>query len=334
VKYVPDDKNRLLFLLAIVLSALEFLVYAHRHAGNESALARLMLDITHGHAFWRAFQNRLIGPWAIRLLSGLLQDDARAFLAFAAIGIVAANVTVAWLSIRYLRDLFQAAVALALFVFSYILLFDDWTYPWDFIEVVTFLLFAYLAVEGKSPRYILPLFAVCVVNRESCLFIGAWYGIRAVTAKIIYRDSRLNRGQLLLSAALVAIGATYTVLSRNLLFIGSPAHGDDASHKGFGNHLMLLKNLETGNLSILIGFAILSLCLVFVTRYASVSWARRSVPDIALAVLILFVLLQMMIFAFLAETRTFYTVLPLIFVASLRWWRETAIGQQELRQQP
>ena len=95
---------------------------------------------------------------------------------------------------------------------------------------------------------------------------------------------------------------------------------------------MLLKNLQVGKVAILTGFVTMSLCLVFVTRYATVYWARRSKPDIALGILILFDLLQMMIFAFLAETRTFYTVLPLIFVASLRWWRDVAAGRQEVNQ--
>jgi hypothetical protein len=97
------------------------------------------------------------------------------------------------------------------------------------------------------------------------------------------------------------------MISRELLFVGSPAEGNDIAHQGFGNHLMLLKNLETGNISILTGFTILSICLVFAVRYGNVSLARRSVPDIALALLIIFILLQMMVFAFLAETRTFYT---------------------------
>jgi hypothetical protein len=324
---VPGDKNRSIYVFAIVLSLLEFHVYADHHAGDESALARLMLDITNGQAYWRAYQSRLIGPWTIRLLSGLMKDDGRAFLVFAAMGIVTANIVAAWLSAYYLRNRFHAAIALNLFVLGYVLLFDYWTYPWDFIEVATFLPFAYLAVEGKSPLYILPLFGICLVNRESCLFIGAWYGIRAITAKLIDRDSRFDVGQMTLSAALLAIGGAYTMISRELLFIGSPAEGSDVAHKGFGNHLMLLKNLETGNISILTGFMILSICLVFTIRFGNVSLARRSVPDIALALLIIFILLQMMVFAFLAETRTFYTVLPLIFVAGLRWWRDAQVEE-------
>ena len=222
---MPNTGKRSLYIVAVVLAALGFYVYAVFHAGNASALAGHMLDIAHGHPYWRAFQDRLIGPWTIRLLSGVLQDDEKAFLIFAAIGIVAANVTAAWLSTRYLTEQYQAAVALSLLGFSYVLLFDYWTYPWDFFEVVTFLLFAYLAVERKSLRYILPLFAICVLNRESCLIIGAWYGIYAITAKIISRDRRLNDGQLLLGVALIAIGAIYTILSRNLLFISSPVEG-------------------------------------------------------------------------------------------------------------
>jgi hypothetical protein len=321
---MPSDKARSIYIFAILLSLMELHVYGDLHSDNAQGIAHSVIDITDGHAYWRAYQNRLIGPWIMKLLQALLHSEEAALYGFATLGIVGANITAAWLSVRYLRDQFQALIALAIFVFGYMMLFDYWTYPWDFVEVVTFLLFAHFAAEGKQPLYLLPIFLISVVNRESSVFIGAWFAIYAVGAKLTDRNSRLNIPYLVWSAILVAAAGVYTMASRQLLFISSPAWGSDAEHQGFGNHFVLLTNLKTGNFSVLVGFIILSICAIFTTRYATFAYARRSAVDISLSVLIVLVLTQMLLFALLEETRTFYTVLPLIFVASLRWWRDAS----------
>jgi hypothetical protein len=319
-----------------LLSLVELHVYGDLHAVTAPDIAQSVIGITDGHAYWRAYQNRLIGPWIMKALSALLHSDEAALYGFAALGIIGANLTAAWLSLRYVGDQLQAGIALAIFVFSYMMLFDYWTYPWDFVEVVTFLLFAHIATEGRHPLTLLPIFLIAVPNRESCVFIGAWFGIHAVVAKWTDRNSRLDIGGLSLSALMVGIAGAYTVLSRQLLFVSSPTWGSDAEHQGFGNHFVLLTNLKTGNFSVMVGFIILSICLIFTLRYASFAHARRAVADISLAVLIVLVLTQMLLFALLEETRTFYTVLPLLFVAGLRWWRAAdaerpAIGQGAAR---
>ncbi len=327
---MPGDKTRPIYILAILLSLVEMHVYGDVHAENAPGIAQSVIAITDGHAYWRAYQNRLIGPWIMKALSALFHSDEASLYGFAALGIIGANLTAAWLSVRYLADQLQAAIALAIFVFGYMMLFDYWTYPWDFVEVVTFLLFAHFAVEGKHPLYLLPVFLIAVPNRESCVFIGAWFGIYALIAKWADRNSRLDIGRLALSALLVGLGGAYTLLSRQLLFVSSPAWGSDTEHQGFGNHFVLLTNLETGNFSVLVGFIILSICLIFTLRYATFAYARRAVADISLAILIVLVLTQMLLFALLEETRTFYTVLPLAFVAGLRWWRAVAAESASL----
>src|SRR5688572_2391645 len=150
-----------------------------------------------GRPHWRAFQNRILGPYLVESLRYLVGDDRAAHLCFMAICLAVAGV-LAYLLGRQVAGSFGGALAFAVFQLGFVaLLSPPWLYAWDLIGLIIFLLFVSFVAAERPVWWFVGLFAVAIFNRESAQFIALWLIVDPISRYAYDRftgraDPRLN----------------------------------------------------------------------------------------------------------------------------------------------
>jgi hypothetical protein len=272
--------------------------------------------VLDGRPPWRAFQNRLLGPLALRAVeraTGL--SPAAASGAFAGLMILAKNAVAFALLARFTggpaRGLCLTAVGAAAFVACGHPLF----YPWDFLDLIIFHAFAYMVFAGRAagPAF-LALFVAALLNRESAAFFGFW--LLCLAAARWHLRRCLARRDLALGALLVLAAVVFTKAARDVLFVESPLVGADQPNAALGNHLALGANLA----QVLANFASVQ---VYVNAYllgiaaqgvALARSGRRSGDPhrLALGLYVLGFLAVVLAFGAVNETRVYLVHLPFV----------------------
>ena len=162
-------------VLATVVSLADFRLARHLQSGRDFQLSiDAALGVLQGTPHWRIYQNRILAPGLIKLLtySGLSVDSA--YL----VGWVGLLAVAGYLALTFLWRLYgDKGLALAgflalhlLFVFS----LGRLLYIWDLSDLVVFVVFSYLVLREAPLRSFVGLFIVAIFNRESAYFIAAW----------------------------------------------------------------------------------------------------------------------------------------------------------------
>jgi hypothetical protein len=130
--------------------------------------------VVHGTPYWIVFQNRVLAPYTIALLSGLVGQFQLAHKIFTVFTIAIAGYLILAVSWR----LFGSARSWGVFFLFQMLLclvwHKDWLYAWDLYDIIILILFAYFVFSGKDWRWFTALFAVGIFNRDSALFVSVW----------------------------------------------------------------------------------------------------------------------------------------------------------------
>ena len=121
----------------LVLSVLSCAVFIIARA-NWNELSEAASGVLDGRPHWRAYQNRLLGPWLVLGLSKVGISYRTALIVFSALTFVIHNFLLAHL----LRRLGQSPLATTLWVLffctAFLLLQHRWFYTWDSIDLLLF----------------------------------------------------------------------------------------------------------------------------------------------------------------------------------------------------
>ena len=201
----------------LFVSLLEFRALDLVGGRNLPAEVAATAGLVAGRPYWKAYQNRLLGPlavtWTARAtglpVAGVYQGFCLALLC-------AANALAGWLFRRAPGGPWGYAAAYAgLFVAWQD---PEWSYLWDYVDLVTTLLFAWGVVVGGWSRWrFAALFTLELANRESAQFIALWL----VLDGLLPNDRRRpDARRVLLGLALGVAGTLWTHWVRNALCLG------------------------------------------------------------------------------------------------------------------
>ena len=309
-----------LYALVIALATIvQIRLFYEVHRFTAVDLVAINEHILVGDAVWKAFQSRLLGPELIHVLVLALHSPTSAFFVFGSLMIGVNFVTAAAIAWRLSPNRLSMYASFLMFVLVYTALTHYWFYPWDAIEVFIFLIFSLLIYERRNILYVLLLFPLALVNRESAIIVGSWYVIEPVTERLLQRRPTLDYGKVVLGILLMGITAAYTKLVRDRLFHPVSSRDTGVSHQMLGNHFTLVDNLVLLTPQGLMGKAWLVAIAVYLYSYIRDALKRRRSFSVAFGLLQVWVLLQIAVFAVIGETRVLYNLLPLIFVSFLDW---------------
>lgn len=332
-------------LLILLVSSNEAAVFALIHRSVAAELIDASLSVFDGRPPWRAFQNRLLGPYLLSLFEHGTQAMFAAspavarlferiyaepgmprlalFNAFTFFTLLLKNTVVFFLLLRFTRRASQALLHTALAAICFVALADKWFYAWDFFDLIFFYGFAYfIFARGTVGPGLFLLFAATLANRKSAAFFGLWF-VGLATARRLLGD-RPDWAGLALGLGLILVALGYATLLRQALFVKSPLSGLDAQHRVLGNHVSLPLNLVLIARNVVTPEVYLNLLLVLMAAHgAGLVWlgrARRDAHVLAIGLFVLALLAAILVLALIDEPRVFliYTPMLVFSVAAFR----------------
>lgn len=176
------------FVLACLagVTLLEYRTLNLIQGANLQAQVDVAAGILSGYPYWKAYQNRILGPEIVKglaRLTGRPFADVYQVFCLALLGV--ANVTCYFLFWKHGRRAQPAWLCTAGYAALFIAFQDaQWLYLWDFIDLTVMLLFAWaVVIGGASLGQLAALFAVELLNRESAQFIALWIVVDSVRYK-------------------------------------------------------------------------------------------------------------------------------------------------------
>jgi hypothetical protein len=311
----PFDLSTTLLVVFVAIFTHHRVMTLHRP--NISALTTFALDVANGQAHWRAFQNRLLGPYILKYLTevGLSQTSAWELLAFVSL------FTYLFLATYLLSPSGSwSERLLVLFVssFSYIVLQHFYLYPWDNIELVVFTLFSFGLATRRSDWFFVLLFAFALLNRESALVIAVYLCISACEFSLSpFRTYIAERSRWFKGFALFIFGVFYTKTVRDMMFKGRVDGTMDTQHQLIGNHIYLIENVKE--------FVFLNdnetrwfvpLIVAIVLAVSILNLKSKNYESKMTTVVVLIVLANITIFGIATETRMYLPLIPLLISSS------------------
>lgn len=310
--------------LLVFVSLIEFRMFAGLHQIDLYDLSKAAEEVTTGTPHWRAFQNRLLGPFAIHAVAELTGKPFSLFHNLAILClIVVMNLTafaLVWKLTNRLDVACRYAIGFALAFFA--LQPISWVFVWDFIDMPLFLLFAYGAFAGKSAVFFVPVFLVSMLNREVGLFVAFWLMLDSLGAAQRRRfvPKIVDGRKLLLGAGLAIAGLVYTKVVRDALFVASslPASHDSMDNEMpiVGNHFNLRDNvlMVVDNFVRPTVFLEVTICIAWCVFIAYLVRNRRAIAERHLKVVAVMIamLASVPVFGFINETRHYFVMLPFV----------------------
>lgn len=317
-QHINVREYRRYILLIILVTVIELRTLNLEHFLRIDDLIAVAKGVVHGTPPWRAFQNRLLGPY---LVSGLTNAFGSKYDKWYQTVVTVTTLSVNLVTFSAMRKLGasnqKAAIYTAIGAGLFVLLQDrTWLYIWDYFDVLLFTLFAYAVYSRKSIGWFVVLFVVELLNREVAIFVPVWMILSSIGrdgSKFKLKDIRAAAFGLLLIVA----GSAWTVWIRNRLFIrpmdGYPQHGP---HEFLGNLFQVGHNLVgfvKYSTSTTPAFDFLAYWIpVAIFFYLKSTWTRASTTDKNVAIVVGLMLISTICFAEMIEVRVFLVTIPLI----------------------
>ena len=255
---VAQHQSELPWLFLVVLiSALAFR-NVHGFHGEWEALIDAAVGVTEGRPHWRAFQNRLLGPYTVHGIAVLGFSLKQSVLIFTAGMLLIHNLMLYRLLHSYVSSI-KSLLMICLWSYGFLVFQCDWLYVWDMIDINIFTLASFVIVFERRPTFLLFLYPVALINRESALYLPLAYIIVTVIPPIInaknWRELPIKKTviKVAFGTSLMIIGIFYTYYVRNHLFIESSWGGKDMGNPmllGNQSHwLVQIQSLVFGNFS-------------------------------------------------------------------------------------
>jgi len=276
-------KVKPLFII-LFITALSYNLLMYLYGGNLEAYAIQTVSPITGHAWWRAFQNRLLAGF---IVDGISNNIVLAYQIFIFSSLLVMNCLTYYL--------YKSILPVFMLAFMFLGLQGGFLYGWDFLDIIILTTLLILIDKKVSIWGYVILFAVAIVNRESALFIPVYL--------IIRKD-------ILIGIIMLVVGYVAITLMRDM-FITSlyPSVGLDESHKSIGNSILFGKNItyffrhyDSWRMG---QFAYIPALMV-----GSIALHWRA--DKKLLLLISFIVLTILVFGCIHETRVWFVTVPFI----------------------
>lgn len=232
IKKLTNSFSIIIILLALSVLEATFLMNIHRMTINAQAIATF--SPINGHAWWRAYQNRLLAGEIMSLIHG--NNVVNSYRVFILVFTFICNLLVFILFSKNGNN--KAWIMTFVFALAFLLCQDQtWLYGWDFLNVAITVLLLIGIDNDLSMWYFICLYTVAIFNHESAVYIPIWMFISALPG---------NKKKAVISFLLLLIGIGLIYYLRLTLFKGSIQNniGLDKTHKLLGNHFYLLLNLN------------------------------------------------------------------------------------------
>ncbi len=314
----------------LVLSLLEFRVVDLIQGRNLSAEVEVAAGVRSGHPYWKAYQNRLLGPVAVGWMARLTgQPPASVYQAFC-FGLLCVANGVAGVIFRTASGSSVGAWGYAALYAGLFVAFQDpeWLYLWDYVDLITMLLFAWAVVMGRWTTWqYMALFVIELANREAAQFIALWLVLAAFLPEV-GTEGRQDRpvDWLCLGAGvgLGLAGTAWTHYIRNVLCVGEIGivPRQEITEFADGQFFMGRVTLDLLRAPMNLNAAMVGLLLIVL---GSLLWhARRSLGQRAwkIAALLTAMVVANLCLSFVYELRVWFALLPFAVCLVYRWQTE------------
>jgi hypothetical protein len=300
----------LVAVLLVYLTTWQILISFHYP--NLHDLADVARGVLDGRPRSLAFQNRLLGPWLVQVIAELGMPLEAALRRFH-LALLFVLLLLLYILIRNAGA--KAAEALALlsvFALSFLGLQFYWYHTWDILDLIVFTLFSWGVVTAKPLGFFIVLFLVALLNRESALFIALFILLDAFRARGIASITIVSPVRLWVGTLAIAFGIVFILILRSHLYVGPPGGIELVEGAAFGNEFHLwanLRNLFFGNFQSVEARHSLFLFLAF--GFFLIKWRMLSASGVQLLLIALAIMINILIFGIVIETRNLLILLPL-----------------------
>ena len=303
-----------------------YIIYKWHTEINWDDLIAASQGVLDGRPHWKAYQNRLLMPFIISQFEYMMSQK-NAFLFVYFVGIFIHNLTFL-ICFSKIFSCTIVSVAIIFWSFLFILHQNYWFYPWDIFDISLYLLIWYILYSKNYVNFLLIIFPLALLNRESALFLPIAYWL----VKIKFKNeadlkslfftiwSHIWSKTTLISIIFVIAGVVWTLFIRDYLFIErsvqydgkimSLVDVDDTRHHLIGNHfnflmnlkLLLIENWMTPNFI----FSIISLFFIKIS-ITNIFSKNNLMPKIT-SFFYIIILLNILIFGVFNETRMHFVL--------------------------
>jgi hypothetical protein len=314
------------YLFVILLSFVEFRLILLIHAKDINDLAHAAYGIVIGEPHWIEYQNRLIGPYLVKIISDIFAFSYIKTYLGASIGLHILKNCIFFLLVKKLTKNCQQSIQFAIFfVFCFLIIqHTRWLYLWDYFDVIIFTIFIYGVFTYKKNLYYGLLFCIAIFNKESCLFIPAWMVIDAIVFKgdvgrLKFHIKIYKWQRLIIGIVLLIIGIVLTKYIREALLIrevAAPLNVAFAMERPF--HFKRNVNTFIDNWSIFypsLNFLV-NIWIVAIPSFALAFQKYFDDTIFKLVISVLMIYFSILLFGLIDETRIYSILIPYI---NLMW---------------
>ncbi len=300
-------------ILIIFISIAVYKVLMQIHAVNFELLSGAAHGVLDGKPHWKAYQNRILGPYCVYFISMMGISYSSAMKIYILLMIILQNILFFSLIQKTRTSLGNSLAWVIIYSFFFILVQHRWFYTWDNIDAIIFTLFTYGIFKSKPMCYFVILFCVGILNRETALFIALYIAIDSFHFKSITKFYLISTKKLITGGCLILFGIIYTKAIRDFLFIGNPDAFSVKHHELMDNHIYFSKNIEElfynniFTVNIINSAFILGSIIYFM-------YSIKSYVDSQIKALLIYcvIVTNILIFGLINETRTYIILIPFI----------------------
>ncbi len=284
--------------------------------GMSIAAAQGVVD---GMPHWRIDQSRVLGPWLVEGLSRLTGSFGTAHVLYTILLYFLAGLAILAASYR----LFGARAAwicfLSFHLLCMLLINSMWHYVWDSGELLSFVVFCYFVLSGKNWRWMVGLFAISILNRESAFYIALWMILDPLLTAALDRTRPRPAMAIAGLGCLLAGGGTVYLLRELLLKkeVGPEMFGmPELAGRNFHPHIAEnIRFVTDALLHPTLDFNILMLVILVSPLVMTVLlFRRRGRRYLSLGIPHVLIALSLPIVGVLSETRVMFDLVPFLAI--------------------
>lgn len=326
LKAVQSYYTEMAAFASIVVFALVVFLASLAHYGDWARLGDAAQGVISGHPHWRAYQNRLLGPYLVWGIGHLLPSFTSALKVFTAVSLIGHNILL-YALLRAVNLGWRVAImAVGLWSAAAIMMLDRyWLYTWDLLDISVFAVAAWTLSFGRSPAILLVVFPIALLNRESALLLPIAY----VLAHVARRSDRTRPGTtsrvtplprvFAVAGILMAVGVLFIEQSRARLFIERTEVAHFNGTTVLGNLVVLDDNIRAMMFIDVPPMTAACLALVYLSVVAMAALALRTADNSVRAVVLFFFaqVSAVLVFGHVDETRVWLPLISTVIMAFL-----------------
>lgn len=326
MKAVQSSYTEMAAYVSVVVFALAVFVAALAHYGDWARLGDAAQGVISGHPHWRAYQNRLLGPYLVWGIGHLLPSFTSALKVFTAVSLIGHNILL-YILLRAVNLGWRVAImAVGLWSVTAIMMLDRyWLYTWDLLDISVFAVAAWTLSFGRSPAILLVVFPIALLNRESALLLPITYVLAHIARKSDGTKPGAKSGVTPLprvfavAGILMAVGVLFIEQSRARLFIERTEVANFNGTTVLGNLVVLDDNIRAMMFIDVPPMTAACLVLFYLSVVAMAALALRTADNSVRAV-VLFFFVQVsavLVFGHVDETRVWLPLISTVIMAFL-----------------